>query len=601
MKLRRRNKASGAALLVALAMVLSLISVNPARAGEPDVAPCPGYREMYHQFVDGLVGNRLGFAVQHRGAFSTDVPGNSLGAFRRSFALCQPAIETDVRTTRDGQLVLFHDTNTGLALEQGFDPDTGQGPNPALSSVDYADLVTKKLLTKDRRPTEFEVPTLTQLLSTADVTQAATLMHLDVKEPDQAIRIARVIDDYETSHPDSHMTQRVALKIPINEFPRPSDWKSSLDRAGVKRTIMVIPMMNPGTAASLDTSGHAGLSIESLSAWAAAPAAEAPTVEVLVKDSSDVHEKHQESSPFGTYEAPHSRDPDNAENGTMAAMAFVVSSYGKPLGNFVPIPDRMLWENKTYSGYTVPNVGGDRRPFNVTDAFYNADGRCCYNLADKLSPSPYGQEKSDLRENIAWQSAMGVRIFTVDDSDSVHTYLSDQGVLDKKSVTNPQRQIEASRSWLYWQLLGMPIPNEQMVSLKAWRGGSSAIWQGQVCIFNWRDHPAWATSCLYNKQSGYSWEMEISVVDDHYMRIKNQLDQQCLMSKPDDLSYVYWTDDCNSPRSRWTRLPGDQYMDADGHFLTFSWQDRYSWGVPWAYLWLTDKQDNPWSHWSFDV
>ncbi|WP_269929201.1 glycerophosphodiester phosphodiesterase family protein [Kocuria massiliensis] len=588
---------------MAAALVVTALGAPSAEA-QDHAGSCPDYHVMYDRFVHGLEGNDLGLAVQHRGAFSATLPGNSLGAFRASFEACQPAIETDVRTTRDGQLVLFHDTHVGLALEPTFDPERGTGPNPALSSLDYRDLERKPLLTKDRKPTSFEVPTLDQLLQTAENMHAPTLMHLDVKEPDQAVRIARTIADFESSHPDSHMSQRVVLKLPMSEYPTPGDWQAALDRAGVHRTIMVLPMMNPGVAAALDAfpgKGSVPRSQEALQAWTEAPSTLAPAVEVLIKDSSDVRSTKHVFSEFGDYQTPKSRDPGNAEPGSMAQMAFTVLASGKPLGNFVPLPDRMLWETRSFSGYTVPNIGGDHRPLNVTRAFYNADGRCCYALDDKRSTSKYAREAQDLRANIAWQADMGVRLFTVDDSDSVHTYLSENNILDRASVPSPRRAAAESRSWLYWQLQGMRIPNESRVTLKGWGGGASHTWQGQVCLFNWRDQPGWVAACWYDKESGYSPEMEISVVNDHFMRIKNVFDQQCLATHPGDWDLVYWQANCDDPRTLWSRTANDEYRDVDGRYLSFDWDDRYSWGVPWAYAHLTEQSTGSWSTWSFDV
>jgi glycerophosphoryl diester phosphodiesterase len=48
--------------------------------------------------------------IAHRGA-SAEKPENSLAAFRRALALGVDAIELDVRVTRDGTAVVFHDEN----------------------------------------------------------------------------------------------------------------------------------------------------------------------------------------------------------------------------------------------------------------------------------------------------------------------------------------------------------------------------------------------------------------------------------------------------------------------------------------------------------
>lgn len=57
--------------------------------------------------------------IAHRGA-SAEVPENTLAAFRRALALGADGIELDVRVTRDGETVVFHDTTlTRLAGRRG--------------------------------------------------------------------------------------------------------------------------------------------------------------------------------------------------------------------------------------------------------------------------------------------------------------------------------------------------------------------------------------------------------------------------------------------------------------------------------------------------
>lgn len=53
--------------------------------------------------------------VAHRGG-SALAPENTLAAFDRAAALDADAIETDVRLTRDGAVVIFHDDDTGRLL-----------------------------------------------------------------------------------------------------------------------------------------------------------------------------------------------------------------------------------------------------------------------------------------------------------------------------------------------------------------------------------------------------------------------------------------------------------------------------------------------------
>ncbi len=53
--------------------------------------------------------------IAHRGAWGAGVPENSLAAFERAIELGADMIELDVRRTRDGELIVFHDAAIGGA------------------------------------------------------------------------------------------------------------------------------------------------------------------------------------------------------------------------------------------------------------------------------------------------------------------------------------------------------------------------------------------------------------------------------------------------------------------------------------------------------
>src|SRR5688500_6878111 len=49
--------------------------------------------------------------VAHRGA-SFEAPENTISAFKRAWALGVEGVELDVRVTKDGEVVVFHDATT---------------------------------------------------------------------------------------------------------------------------------------------------------------------------------------------------------------------------------------------------------------------------------------------------------------------------------------------------------------------------------------------------------------------------------------------------------------------------------------------------------
>ncbi|ECN5336784.1 hypothetical protein GS72_22170 [Salmonella enterica subsp. enterica serovar Give] len=62
----------------------------------------------------------LVITARHRGDFNKETPENSLGAFLNSYERCRPSVETDLRLTKDGKVVLFHDLNVGKMTNPNY-------------------------------------------------------------------------------------------------------------------------------------------------------------------------------------------------------------------------------------------------------------------------------------------------------------------------------------------------------------------------------------------------------------------------------------------------------------------------------------------------
>ena len=98
------------------------------------------------------MGPFLGHDYAHRGLWDASCPENSLSAFRRA-AEGGFGIETDVRMTRDGKLVLFHDAN--LARMCGIDRQV-------------SDCTLRELRQYRLAGTGEPIPTLNELLEAVD-------------------------------------------------------------------------------------------------------------------------------------------------------------------------------------------------------------------------------------------------------------------------------------------------------------------------------------------------------------------------------------------------------------------------------------------------
>lgn len=119
----------------------------------------------------------------HRGA-SAFAPENTLEAYAAAMDHGADGVEIDIRRTKDGVLVLFHDDTVDRMLE-------GSGRVRDLSHEELAAMPFRRPFGPARRRTR--VPTLAAFLELAR--QRAMLIHLDVKEPGLQDEIGRMLDE----------------------------------------------------------------------------------------------------------------------------------------------------------------------------------------------------------------------------------------------------------------------------------------------------------------------------------------------------------------------------------------------------------------------
>ncbi len=104
----------------------------------------------------------------HRGAPVPGLPENSLAAFENALNYAPVLIETDVRRTRDGVLVLMHDETLDRTT-------TGTG---RVEETTFEQIRALRLVADDSLVTAFRVPTLAEALAWAD---GRAVLLLDVK------------------------------------------------------------------------------------------------------------------------------------------------------------------------------------------------------------------------------------------------------------------------------------------------------------------------------------------------------------------------------------------------------------------------------------
>ncbi|MEM1381080.1 MAG: glycerophosphodiester phosphodiesterase family protein [Pseudomonadota bacterium] len=220
--------------MVALA-ACSGSDVPPLAPGAPAVPIDPSGYATAGAFLSCLEGD-VPLVSAHRGGPAPGYPENSLEAFARTLAQVPALIETDVRQTKDGILVLFHDDDLD-------EKTNGQGP---LAEKTYTEL--QKLRLRDPRGmlTDAAIPTLDEALR---MLRGKTIVQLDVKRGVPLRAVVRAVQDNDAeayagiiTYTDNGAAIVARASDEMTIFPGAEDMDdlAALNRAGAANERLVI-------------------------------------------------------------------------------------------------------------------------------------------------------------------------------------------------------------------------------------------------------------------------------------------------------------------------------------------------------------------------
>ncbi|GGY36581.1 glycerophosphodiester phosphodiesterase family protein [Parvularcula lutaonensis] len=124
----------------------------------------------------------------HRGGPAPGYPENAIETFLHTLSEVPALIETDVRETADGVLILLHDDTVDR---------TTNGTGNA-SQMTLAEIKALRLVDADGRLTEYRVPTLDEAL---EAMRGRTILQLDVK---RGVGLAKVVRAVERAGAESY-------------------------------------------------------------------------------------------------------------------------------------------------------------------------------------------------------------------------------------------------------------------------------------------------------------------------------------------------------------------------------------------------------------
>lgn len=457
----------------------------PIEPGTPSAAPaCTKAAAQVLAGLQGLKGQQQFTTVRHRGDFDATTPENSLGAFRRSYDRCRPGVETDLRHTADGKLVMFHDTHVGKMMEPTYVPETATGPNAALTSLTLAQLRQKNLVTIDRRPSTWRIVTFEEFLTDAVEHGGPSLLFVEVKDNADILPAVQETLAFHQRHPQAAVFDRVVFKIRLSAYPTFASWRQATAAiAGLPRTPLTQVMVSRVIADEVDRRADLGTpsgqtpSYYATSTWARANATTdgVLSVEVTMKDSVGFYEtRHQQGSSTGTafpqpfrdveYYTPLTVNEANTRPGTMARLTALVRASNKPLGQFVPIPDWVMWRSGPVDwDRTLPSVVGSATPITPREAYFQNDSRCCYALELRLADTGHDPEQNEQRTILPWMQDIGATVLTADDTDSIDAFFHGQGKL--YDLGRPAGQTQVSPAPAAMNSLISPSANQGTLRL----------------------------------------------------------------------------------------------------------------------------------------
>ena len=139
--------------------------------------------------------------IAHRGG-SKESTENTIEAFQRAIRIGADGIETDIRLTRDGVVVIYHDERIGRV--EGIKSTT---PGQLVSEMTYAELSSHSLLPVGNERGGRRAPTLKDLLNEVK----SGLLNIEIKRGD---RFDELVDRTIAILKDSPAFDRVVLEAP---------------------------------------------------------------------------------------------------------------------------------------------------------------------------------------------------------------------------------------------------------------------------------------------------------------------------------------------------------------------------------------------------
>jgi glycerophosphoryl diester phosphodiesterase len=165
------------------------------------LVPCPNSTAPFMAFAQASERSNHPLVIAHRGG-ARESTENTIGAFQRAVKIGAGGIETDIRLTRDGVIVVYHDEYFGRV--EGLAP---AARTRLVSDMTYSELSRQTLIPVGEDRGGRRVPTLDELLSSV----RSALLNIELK---RGARFSELVDKTIASLKNFSELDRVVLEAP---------------------------------------------------------------------------------------------------------------------------------------------------------------------------------------------------------------------------------------------------------------------------------------------------------------------------------------------------------------------------------------------------
>jgi hypothetical protein len=230
-------------LSLAFAALLGACAILPAQAAGPEPPAVPAETpEEARSRHERVAGRRRGTdIICHRGA-SEHAHENTLEAFRATFALGGDGNEFDIRQTKDGVLIVFHDDMLDRLLEAYGD----------VSDYTWEELRRFRFREPGRFGAQCRIPTLVEVFELHR--RNGGLMHLDIKRPGLDRAIADLLTRMDLWDHVGYCNTETGGVILRDRRYKPRRYKAGLyeDRSEVFPEAIAAALSKPGDGVIVD-------------------------------------------------------------------------------------------------------------------------------------------------------------------------------------------------------------------------------------------------------------------------------------------------------------------------------------------------------------